>query len=86
MVVGLVGGLINRFRTNRGTGERFNQYIVFVLAIPATVILASEKLIGPETSATILGVAVGFAAAVAGRDKRRRKKDQPNPSAIAGSK
>jgi len=79
MVLGVVGGLINRCCTRRGIGERFNQYIVFVLAIPATVILASEKLIGPETSAAILGAAIGFAAAVAGRELKS-KPSQPKPS------
>lgn len=70
MVLGLAGGLVNRWRQEKSIGERFNQYVVFVLVIPATVILAFEKLIGPETSATILGVAVGFAAAVAGRETK----------------
>ena len=73
MLVGLIGGIWNRVRLKRGIGERFNQYIVFVLALPATVILAVEQLIGPETSAAILGVAIGFAAAVAGRDARKKK-------------
>lgn len=74
MVLGLIGGLAHRCYTKRGIGERFNQYVAFVLAIPATVILASEKQIGPETTATILGVTIGFAAAVAGRDKKKKGK------------
>ena len=73
MAVGLIGGLVNRYLTDRSIGERFNQYVAFILVIPATVILAVEKLIGPETSAAILGVTVGFATAVAGRDAGQRK-------------
>lgn len=73
MLLGLSGGIWNRIRLNRSIGERFNQYVALILAVPATVILAIEKLIGPETSAAILGVTIGFAAAVAGRDIGAKK-------------
>jgi NhaP-type Na+/H+ or K+/H+ antiporter len=74
MAIGVIGGFFNRWHTKRGIGERFTQYIAFVLAVPATVILAAAKLIGPETSAAVLGVTIGFAAAVAGRDKTKKEK------------
>ena len=56
MLAGLIGGIWNRIQLRRNIGERFNQYIALVLAVPATVMLAFEKLIRPETSAAIPGL------------------------------
>jgi hypothetical protein len=80
MLIGVIGGLLNRYLTARAIGERFTQYIVFVLAIPAIVILAFKNLIGHETTAAVLGVAVGFAASVAGRDLASGKKKDRAPT------
>jgi hypothetical protein len=54
MVVGLIGTFIIRFRLRKGIGRRAIQAMTIILVVPATIILALERILVSETTAAIL--------------------------------
>ena len=72
MVGGLVGVLIERFRSKRGIGVRVIQFLAIVFIIPTIVILALEKVLNTETTAALLGVIVGYVLSGIGKDEANK--------------
>jgi hypothetical protein len=60
MVIGTLGVMIHRFKTGMGLGARAIQFIAVVLIVPSIVILSLEKVLSPETTATLFGAITGY--------------------------
>jgi hypothetical protein len=60
MVVGILGVMIHRFKTGMGLGARVIQFVAVVLIVPSIVILSLERVLTPETTATLFGAITGY--------------------------
>ena len=61
MVGGLAGVIFFRLKpSNMGIGVRVIQFIAVTTIIPGIIILALEKVITPETTATLFGTITGY--------------------------
>ena len=65
-LVGVIGGVVNRFQLGRGPGGQFNRYIAMVLAMPTAAALTFQGMLTEAAVAVILG-ALGFTFAGFGR-------------------
>ena len=60
MVLGVIGVLLNRLQQDKGLGLRAIQFAALVLIVPALLILALEKVLNSETTATLFGAITGY--------------------------
>jgi xanthine/uracil permease len=76
MVVGVLCIMVHRIVIGAGIGARVIQYVAVVLVIPAILILALEKILTPETTATLFGTITGYLLSGIGEFKPEAKKNQ----------
>ena len=77
MVGGLWAIFAERRRSNRGIGVRVIQLAVVVILLPSILILALEKVLEPQATATLLGAIVGYVLSGIGKDEREKKPSKP---------
>ena len=68
-LVGTVGGICNRIRTNKGIGMRFIQYLGVTLVLPVIAVLSLEDRISQEMTGAIFIAVVGGLLASVGTDE-----------------
>ena len=69
MLVGAVGGIINRLRINRGIGLRFIQFLGLTILVPVVALLSLEERISQEMTGAIVAAAIGGVLAGIGSKK-----------------
>jgi F0F1-type ATP synthase assembly protein I len=72
MVGGVLGVFIERFRTRRGIGVRVIQFLAITLVLPSILILSLEDVLSGQTTATLIGVIVGYILSGTGRDESNK--------------
>jgi F0F1-type ATP synthase assembly protein I len=69
MVGGMIGVLVERYRSKRGTGVRAIQFLGLTLVLPIILILSLEDVLSGQTTATLVGVVVGYILSGIGKDE-----------------
>jgi phosphate starvation-inducible membrane PsiE len=69
MVVGAIGGIVNRLKLKKGVGLRFIQYLGLVVLVPMVGVLTLENRISQEMTGAIAAAAVGGLLAGIGKDE-----------------
>lgn len=67
VVVGIVGGIWNRIKLNKGIGVRFIQYLGLTVLVPIIAILSLEGRISIEMTGAVAAAAVGAVLASLGK-------------------
>lgn len=67
VVVGIVGGIWNRLKLNKGIGVRFIQYLGLAVLVPIIAILSLEGRISIEMTGAVAAAAVGAVLASLGK-------------------
>jgi len=73
MLVGLVGLLLQRFKSNSGIGVRAIQFLGVVIVVPAIVILAVAQILSSEVVGALLGAVVGYVLSGFGAEETLKK-------------
>ena len=68
-VGGVIGGVWNRLKLNRGIGLRFIQYLGLTVLVPIIAILSLEERISQEMTGAIAAAAVGAVLAGLGKEE-----------------
>jgi len=66
---GVIGGIWNRLKLNKGIGIRFIQYLGLTVLVPIIAILSLQERISPEMTGAIAAAAVGGVLAGIGKDE-----------------
>jgi hypothetical protein len=66
---GVIGGIWNRIKANKGIGMRFIQYLGVTLVLPSIVVLSLEDRISQEMTGAIFVAVVGGLLASVGTDE-----------------
>ena len=74
MLLGIGGVIFQRIKTGMGIGARVIQFSAVVLVVPAIMILALEKVLTPETTATLFGTITGYLLSGIGDYKPKLKR------------
>lgn len=69
MIGGLGGLLYDRYKHQKGIGVRAIQFLAVMFVIPAILILALERVLSSESTATLLGTIVGYVLSGIGKDE-----------------
>jgi hypothetical protein len=69
-LVGIVGGVWNRIKKNKGIGIRFIQYLGLTVLLPIVTILSLECRISQEMTGAIAAAAVGGVLTGFGKDEQ----------------
>lgn len=72
MFGGLAALLYERIRNRRGIGIRVIQLATVVLVVPTILVLALEGILGAQTTAALIGAAVGYILSGIGKDEPPR--------------
>jgi len=73
MAGGLVGLLVERFKSKRGIGVRAIQFLCVTLIVPAMLILGLEGILTTEILGTLFGAIIGYVLSGIGKDEPSRK-------------
>ncbi len=65
--VGMIGGIWNRLKLNKGIGLRFIQYLGLTVLVPLIVVLSLENRISQEMTGAVAAAAVGAVLAGLGK-------------------
>jgi hypothetical protein len=87
MLIGVGGVVLFRLRDkDKGLGVRIIQFVAVVTVLPSILILALEKALTPETTATLFGTITGYLLSGIGDYKpppkepiEEKKKDADQP-------
>ncbi len=66
-VAGIIGGIWNRLKLNKGIGARFIQYLGLTVLVPIIAILSLEGRISIEMTGAVAAAAVGAVLANLGK-------------------
>ena len=78
MVLGVVIIMVHRIKLGMGIGARVIQFVAVVLVVPAILILALEKVLSAETTATLFGTITGYLLSGIGDFKPGAKNPKDN--------
>lgn len=77
MLLAVVLLFVERLKSGRGLGARTIQLTAVFLIIPMILVLALQKVLSSETTATLIGALIGYVLSGIG-DFRSDKKDSEN--------
>ena len=69
MIVGVFGVFYDRIKHKKGIGVRVIQFLAVVFVVPAILILALERVLSTESTATLLGTIIGYVLSGIGKDE-----------------
>ncbi len=72
MIFGLIGIFYERIKFQKGIGVRIIQFLAVVLLLPIILILAMEKILDNQTTATLIGAIVGYILSGIGKDENQK--------------